>query len=78
MTDDIRRTTKFTGREHWTQSRGRELFLWEKPTVEGAPNGTILFIHGSSMPCQPTFDLQVEGMPEASVMDWFASRDFHA
>jgi pimeloyl-ACP methyl ester carboxylesterase len=28
------------------------------------------------MASQPTFDLQVDGMPEASVMDWFATRGF--
>ncbi|MCB1882950.1 MAG: alpha/beta fold hydrolase [Geminicoccaceae bacterium] len=77
MQDDVRRTTKVEGREHWTKSQGRDLFLWEKPAADGPPRGTILFIHGSSMPCQPTFDLQVEGMPEASVMDWFATRGFH-
>ena len=78
MQDDVRQTTKVEGKEHWTKSQGQDLFLWEKPAIDGAPRGTILFIHGSSMPCQPTFDLQVEGMPEASTMDWFASRGFHA
>jgi pimeloyl-ACP methyl ester carboxylesterase len=38
--------------------------------------GTILFVHGSSMAAQPTFDLQVEGRPDSSVMDWFARRGF--
>ena len=77
MQDDVRRTTKVEGKEHWTKSQGQDLFLWEKPAVGGPARGTILFVHGSSMPCQPTFDLQVEGMPEASVMDWFATRGFH-
>src|SRR5262249_52736659 len=38
--------------------------------------GTILFVHGSSMASQPTFDLQVPGHPGSSVMDWFAARGF--
>jgi pimeloyl-ACP methyl ester carboxylesterase len=38
--------------------------------------GTVLFVHGSSMAAQPTFDLQVEGRPDSSVMDWFAGRGF--
>ncbi|MGQ7793863.1 alpha/beta hydrolase [Faunimonas sp. B44] len=76
MQDDIRAATKTKGTEHWTESNGQKLFLWEKPAVNGASRGTVLFIHGSSMASQPTFDLQVEGMPEASVMDWFASRGF--
>ena len=76
MQDTIRATTKSAGREHWTKSAGQDLFLWEKPASTDRARGTILFIHGSSMPCQPTFDLQVPDMPEASVMDWFATRGF--
>ncbi|MBM3547051.1 MAG: alpha/beta fold hydrolase [Alphaproteobacteria bacterium] len=74
---DIRTTTKGKGEEHWTKSGGKDLFLWSKRAI-GARQGTVLFIHGSSMPTQPTFDLQVDGMPEASVMDWFATRGFDA
>ena len=37
-----------------------------------APRGTILFVHGSSMGSQPTFDLQVPGRPDSSAMDHFA------
>ena len=76
MQDDIRAAIRTEGKEHWTESNGQKLFLWEKPAVQGPARGTILFIHGSSMASQPTFDLQVEGMPEASVMDWFATRGF--
>lgn len=39
--------------------------------------GTILFVHGSSMASQPTFDLHVPGRPDSSVMDWFAERGFN-
>jgi pimeloyl-ACP methyl ester carboxylesterase len=52
------------------------LFLWEKPSAAGAPRATILFVHGSSMASQPTFDLQVPGRPHSSAMEWFASRGF--
>src|ERR1700733_4244167 len=66
------------GEEHWTSKDGGiKLFLFEK--CAGDPNhsaGTILFVHGSSMAAQPTFDLQVEGRPDSSVMDWFARRGF--
>jgi pimeloyl-ACP methyl ester carboxylesterase len=65
--------------EHWTSKDGGvKLFLFEK--YAGDPKhsaGTILFVHGSSMAAQPTFDLQVEGRPDSSVMDWFARRGFH-
>jgi len=65
------------GREHWTKKGDIKLFLWEKSV--GQPTGkagTILFVHGSSMASQPTFDLQVPGRPDSSVMDWFAKRGF--
>lgn len=75
--DEMRRTVQSKGKEHWTKSGGQDLFLWEKPAVGGATQGTILFIHGSSMASQPTFDLQVPGIPESSVMDWFATRGFN-
>src|SRR6202167_725612 len=66
------------GEEHWTSKDGGvKLFLFEK--CAGDPKhsaGTILFVHGSSMAAQPTFDLQVKGRPDSSVMDWFARRGF--
>jgi pimeloyl-ACP methyl ester carboxylesterase len=62
------------GVEHWTRKGDVRLFLWEKPAAE--KRGTILFVHGSSMASQPTFDLQVPGRPYSSVMDWFAGRGF--
>ena len=35
-----------------------------------------MFVHGSSMAGQPTFDLQVPGRPYSSAMDYFASLGF--
>jgi len=65
------------GVEHWTRKGDIKLFLWQKPaSPKVAPAGTILFVHGSSMASQPTFDLQVPGRPHSSVMDWFAERGF--
>ncbi|HEY5341088.1 MAG TPA: hypothetical protein VIK27_08695, partial [Candidatus Aquilonibacter sp.] len=62
----------FVGSEHWTQKGDVKLFLWEKVgTTAGAQKGTILFVHGSSMASQPTFDLHVPGRPDSSVMDYF-------
>ena len=66
-----------TGKEHWTAKGDVRLFLWRKaPPAGQAAKGTILFVHGSSMASQPTFDLQVPGRPDSSVMDWFAARGF--
>ena len=65
-----------TGVEHWTNKGDVRLFLWEK--FVGSPDGkpAVLFVHGSSMASQPTFDLTVPGRPDSSVMDWFAQRGF--
>src|SRR6267143_4692320 len=59
------------GKEHWATKGGIKLFLWQKSPAT-APKGTILFVHGSSMASQPTFDLQVPGRPDSSAMDCFA------
>src|SRR5215475_11154736 len=64
------------GQEHWTTKGPAKLFLWEKRAPGGAKNGTVLFVHGSSMASQPTFDLQVPGRPHSSAMDYFAERGF--
>jgi len=68
------------GKEHWTTKKSAagevKLFLWQKPSAAGAPRGTILFVHGSSMASQPTFDLQVPGRPHSSAMEYFAERGF--
>lgn len=65
-----------TGVEHWAHKGDVRLFVWEKyvGTREGKP--PVLFVHGSSMASQPTFDLAVPGRLDSSVMDWFARRGF--
>jgi len=65
--------------EHWTTRDGGavKLFLFEKCAGDpGKTAGTILFVHGSSMAAQPTFDLQVPGRPDSSAMDFFARKNF--
>jgi pimeloyl-ACP methyl ester carboxylesterase len=66
------------GKDHWiTKDGGIKLFMFEKNDGDPAKtSGTILFVHGSSMAGQPTFDLQVDGRPDSSAMDWFARRGF--
>jgi pimeloyl-ACP methyl ester carboxylesterase len=65
------------GTEHWTRKGDVRLFLWRKSAVElRNAKGTILFVHGSSMASQPTFDLHVPGRPDSSAMDWFVARGF--
>ena len=68
-----------SGKEHWTRKGSVNLFLWQKPAAAGTQKrGTVLFVHGSSMASQPTFDLHVPGRPDSSVMEWFAARGFDA
>jgi pimeloyl-ACP methyl ester carboxylesterase len=66
------------GEEHWTtKDGGVKLFMFEKYAGDPAKTvGTILFVHGSSMAGQPTFDLQVPGRPDTSVMDFFARQNY--
>ncbi|HEV3010516.1 MAG TPA: alpha/beta fold hydrolase [Burkholderiales bacterium] len=69
--------TRISGVEHWTRKGDVKLFLWQKSPPSGeSPKGTILFVHGSSMASQPTFDLQVPGRRDSSAMEWFAARGF--
>ncbi len=69
--------TTLTGQEHWTNKGDVKLFLWNKCAVEPAKaRGTILFVHGSSMASQPTFDLFVPGRPHSSAMEFFAHRGY--
>jgi pimeloyl-ACP methyl ester carboxylesterase len=76
--NDTTASAAIRAEDHWTTKAGDvKLFLFEK--YAGEPNGAagrILFVHGSSMASQPTFDLKVPGRPDSSAMDWFARRGF--
>ena len=63
------------GTEHWTRKGDVKLFLWRK-TAAATTRGTILFVHGSSMASQPTFDLHVAGRPHSSAMEWFVEQGY--
>jgi pimeloyl-ACP methyl ester carboxylesterase len=68
---------RMQGAEHWVRKGEVRLFLWRKRVAgDGPVKGTVLFVHGSSMGSQPTFDLEVPGRPDSSVMEWFAARGF--
>ena len=71
-------TAPIKGTDHWTSKDGGvKLFMWEKSAGDPAKTkGTILFVHGSSMASQPTFDLQVPGRADSSAMDFFARHGF--
>lgn len=74
--DQPKAGAKITGQEHWTKKGEVKLFLWEKRASK--PQGSVLFVHGSSMASQPTFDLRVPGRPHSSAMDYFVERGFDA
>ncbi|MGA2944906.1 MAG: alpha/beta fold hydrolase [Xanthobacteraceae bacterium] len=78
MNEMSKPNTAINGEDHWiTKDGGVKLFLFEKCAGDPAKTvGTILFVHGSSMAGQPTFDLQVPGRPDSSVMDYFARQNY--
>jgi pimeloyl-ACP methyl ester carboxylesterase len=76
MNDVADTAAPVTGVEHWTRKGDVRLFLWEKFVGTPDDKPAVLFVHGSSMASQPTFDLTVPGRPDSSVMDWFARRGF--
>ena len=74
-----------TAQDHWTKKGDVNLFLFEKHATQtpgdkpaGKPGNkpTVLFVHGSSMASQPTFDLKVPGRPHSSAMDYFVEQGF--
>src|SRR5215475_1414889 len=69
---------RLAGTEHWTTKEGSvKLFLWNKCAGDQAnTKGVILFVHGSSMASQPTFDLDVPGRPDSSAMEHFARHGY--
>src|SRR3954471_3204462 len=68
---------RLPGTEHWTTKDDVKLFLWNKVADDPAKTrGTILFVHGSSMASQPTFDLDVPGRPDSSAMEYFARQGY--
>lgn len=79
MNEMTKPAATFKGTDHWTtkDNGAAKLFLFNKCAGDPAKAvGTILFVHGSSMAGQPTFDLQVPGRPFSSSMDYFASIGF--
>src|SRR5262245_5731337 len=76
MSESVDVNAPVTGVEHWSNKGDVRLFLWEKFVDAPDNKPAVLFVHGSSMASQPTFDLKVAGRDDSSVMDWFARRGF--
>ena len=74
---NIHLESQVSGTEHWTKKGDVDLFLWNKfLNSDLSVKGTILFVHGSSMASQPTFDLHVNDRPFSSAMNYFASQGY--
>jgi pimeloyl-ACP methyl ester carboxylesterase len=69
-------TAAITAHDHWTKKGDVNLFLFEKHAGVAGNKPAVLFVHGSSMASQPTFDLQVPGRPHSSAMDYFIEQGF--
>src|SRR5499426_1807794 len=68
---------RLPGTEHWTNKGEVKLFLWNKVADDPAKTkGIVLFVHGSSMASQPTFDLDVPGRSDSSAMEYFAKQGY--
>jgi len=62
--------------EHWVEHNGVKLYVWEKS--QGSPSGkpVIILAHGSATAGKESFDLQVQGKPSYSLMDFLAKEGF--
>src|SRR5262245_2103970 len=64
--------------EHWAKKGGVDLYLYRKRTVgDGNAAKPVLFlVHGSTFSSRGSYDLQVPGRPNYSMMDHFAALGF--
>ena len=67
---------QIVGTEHWVNNDGVKIYVWEK--CEGKPSGkpVIVLAHGSATAGRESFDLQVEGKPSYSLVDFLAGQGF--
>ncbi len=71
-------TTPVTAVDHWAPKGEVRLFLFEKHAGSPGNKPAVLFVHGSSMAGQATFDMKMPGRPYASAMDYFVDKGFDA
>lgn len=62
--------------EHWAHKGEVTLFLWRKHLSPAPGAVPLVLVHGSSLSALPTYDLQVPGHPDYSMMDWLAREGF--
>ena len=69
---------KIEAQEHWTKKGNVDLYLYRKRRVgDGNSAKPVLFlVHGSTFSCRGSYDLQVPGRQNYSMMDHFAGLGF--
>ena len=69
---------KIEVQEHWAKKGSVDLYLYRKRAVgDGSAAKPVLFlVHGSTFSSRGSFDLQVPGRPNYSMMDHFAALGF--
>ncbi len=64
---------EFRMAEYWTELEGVKLWLFRKQLAAAPAGGPVLFLaHGSTVSSRPSFDLEVPGAGEYSMMNVFA------
>ena len=69
-------TEKITGAEHWVETGGVKIYIWEKYADTPKNKKIVMLAHGSATAGRESFDLQVPGKPSYSLMDRLAQEGF--
>jgi pimeloyl-ACP methyl ester carboxylesterase len=70
-------SAKILAEEHWAKKGSVDLYLYRKRKAGAGGASPVLFlVHGSTFSCRGTYDLQVPGRANYSMMDHFAERGF--
>jgi alpha-beta hydrolase superfamily lysophospholipase len=69
---------KIEAQEHWAKKGSVDLYLYRKRAVGDGdnPKPVLFLVHGSTFSCRGSYDLQVPGRSNYSMMDHFAGLGF--
>lgn len=67
---------QITGVEHWVENGPIKLYVWEKYAGSKPSDKVLILAHGSATAGRESFDLQVPGQPDVSMMDVLAHQGF--
>jgi len=65
-----------TGAEHWVDNGKIRLYVWEKYAGSPAAKPVVILCHGSATAGKESFDLEVPGKPDYSLMNVLAQSGF--